>query len=148
MLGRVQAFRAVNLPLEIKYMIISCLDTSSLVATLRANKALSAEAERYLYKDVCLSKDQQIEGFHYALSHNAERAKRVQICTILDFSVVQHSLVHHVLKAMSNLRSLAMIPAVTDLEFSQGWDAILTGCDFKLLEFITSFDCDHALANL
>lgn len=140
--------RPINLPLELKYHIVSMLDLPSLVATSRASYALSTEAERYLYTDVTISNDKQIESFMYSLTQDPARAKRVQSCTILDFDIHQHTPVHHVLKAMTNLRSLAIIPNLPDMEFSQGWDALLTGCEFKLLEFVTSFDCDRALTDV
>ena len=140
--------RPVNLPLELKYQIVALLDVPSLFATTQTNKALSAEAERYLYRDVRLDKDEQVEAFHYSLVRDPRRSKRVRTCTILDFNPHNHALVHHVLKAMSKLRSLAILPAVTDLEFNPGWEALFTGCDFTLLEFSTSFDCDRALTNL
>lgn len=138
----------VNLPLELKYHIVSMLDTPSLVSTSRASHALSAECERYLYTDVNISDEKQIESFMYSLTRDSARAKRVLSCTILDFDVHQHTFVHDVLKAMTNLRSLAIIPNLPDMEFNQGRDALLTGCEFKLLEFVTSFDCDRALTNV
>ena len=137
--------RAITLPLELKYHVISMLDTPSLIATCRVNSALSAEAERYLYMEVRISNEKQTESFVYGLARDARRSKRVQSFTIL---VHQHTLVHQVLKSMSNLRSLAIIPNITDVEVFQGWDALLTGCDFKLLEFVTSFDCDRALTDV
>jgi len=140
--------RAVALPLELKYHVISMLDTPSLIATCRVNSALSAEAERYLYMEVRISNEKQIESFVHGLARDARRSKRVQSFTILDFGVHQHTLVHQVLKSMSNLRSLAIIPNITDVEVFLGWDALLTGCDFKLLEFVTSFDCDRALSDV
>ena len=140
--------RPINLPLELKYHIISMLDAPSLTATCRVNSALSAEAERHLYAEVRISNEKQIDSFVYGLTRDAERSKRVQSFTILDFGIHQHALLHQVLKSMSNLRSLAIIPNITDMEFYQGWDALLTECDFKLLEFVTSFDCDHALTDV
>lgn len=140
--------RPVNLPLELKYHIISMLDAPSLAATCSSNSVLSREAERYLYTDVHISNEEEIESFMYALTCDPGRAKRVTSCTILDFDAQHRSLVHDVLKAMTNLRSLAIIPNFTDLGFDQEWDALLTGCEFKLLEFVTSFDCDRALADV
>jgi hypothetical protein len=140
--------RSINLPLELKYHVISMLDAPSLAATCRVNSALFAEAECYLYKEVRVSNEKQIESFMYSLTRDTNRSKRVQSFTILDFGVHQHALLHQILKSMSNLRSLAIIPNVTDMEFHQCWDALLTGCDFKLLEFVTSFDCDRALTDV
>lgn len=140
--------RSINLPLELKYHIISMLDTPSLAAMCPVNSALSAEGERYLYAEVRISNEKQIGSFMYSLTRDTKRSKRVQSFTILDFAVHQHALLHQILKSMSNLRSLAIIPNITDMEFHQGWDALLTGCDFKLLEFVTSFDCDRALTDV
>lgn len=33
------------------------------------------------------------------------------------------------------------------MEFNVSWESLLIGCEFKLVEFTTSFDCDHALTS-
>ncbi|KAF8306791.1 hypothetical protein DL93DRAFT_208002 [Clavulina sp. PMI_390] len=136
-----------NLPIELQSQITAYLDHPSLIATSSASWVLHLECERYLYTNVKISNERQIESFLYSLRQDPDRAKRVLSCMILDFDVHQHTLVHSMLKAMSKLRSLVILPNIPEMDFNAGWDALLTGCDFQLLEFVTSFDCDRALTN-
>ncbi|KAF8328350.1 uncharacterized protein EI90DRAFT_1565255 [Cantharellus anzutake] len=136
------------LPLELKYEIISYMDKDTLVAAARTCFALSQEAERYLYQDVKLS-NKQIEKFFKSLSRCNSRASLVRKCTIVGFGQDDRRFINQVLVALHNLRSLAIIPPPleeapgNDMVFS--WSSLLDGCEFKLVEFITSLECDLSM---
>lgn len=136
------------LPLELKYEIISHMDKGSLVAMARTCFTFCGEAERYLYRDVRLS-NKQIETFSMSLSGRSSRASLVRKCTIIDFDHEERGFINRVLVTLHNLRFLAIIPppfedvAGNDMIFS--WDSLLHGCDFKLIEFMTSLECDPSM---
>jgi len=106
---------------------------------------LSAEAERHVYEEVRAFNETPIV---YNLTRGAKRSKHMQSLTILNLGIHQYASLHPVSQSMSNPRPLVIIPNITDIEFYQGSAVLLTVRDFKLLEFVTSFDCDHALTEV
>jgi hypothetical protein len=135
-----------SLPLELKFHIISFMDTSALLATCCTSQAMSLEAERYLYRDVTLFNTSQIKRFHDALVKDSTRAAIVRKCTFTDFDAHHRTLVQCVLKSLHNLSSLSIVPSF-DGVYDHSWGALFVGCEFKLVEFTTSFDCDGGLVD-
>ena len=132
------------LPLELKYEIISYMDKDSLIATTRTCFTLCGEAERYLYRDVRLSK-KQIEKFSISLSGRNSRAYLVRKCIIIDFDLEDREFINRVLVTLHNLHILAIIPPPLEDDARFGWNSLLDGCEFKLVEFMTSLECDSSM---